>query len=67
MEPRLPGRAHGSERVAAVRDACDRAITAARAQLDVATADEVWSDGAVMTVEQVIAYAREEAADVPPR
>jgi len=60
-------RAYGSERVAAVRDACDRAITAARAQLDVATADGFWSDGAAMTVEQVIAYAREEAADVPPR
>ncbi len=60
-------RAHGFECAAATRAACDRAIAAARAQLDVAIADTAWSDGAAMTVEQAITYAREEAADLPPR
>ncbi len=58
-------RAHGLGCSAADRDACDHAIAAARAQLDVATADAVWSDGAAMTLEQVITHAREEVTDLP--
>jgi hypothetical protein len=38
---------------------------AARAQLDVATADAVWSDGAAMTLEQAITHARAEVTDLP--
>jgi predicted ATPase/class 3 adenylate cyclase len=51
---------------AADRDACDRAIATARAQLDVATADAAWSDGASMTLDQAIALAREQQlTDLP--
>jgi hypothetical protein len=56
-------RAHGLEGSAANRDACERAIAAAREQLDVATADAAWSDGATMTLEQAITEARAEVAD----
>lgn len=56
-------RAHGLEGSAANRDACERAIAAAREQLDVATAYAAWSDGATMTLEQAITEARAEVAD----
>jgi predicted ATPase/class 3 adenylate cyclase len=60
-------RAHGLEGSAANPDARDRAIATARAQLDVATADAAWSDGATMTLEQAITHARAEVVDLPPR
>ena len=44
------------------RDARHRAIDAARRQLGAATADATWSDGATMTLEQALAYAREQVA-----
>jgi hypothetical protein len=58
-------RAHGLGCSAADRDACDHAIATARAQLDVATAGAVWSDGAAMTLEQAITHTREEVTDLP--
>ena len=60
-------RAQGLEGSAADREACDRAIGVARAQLDVETAAAAWSDGAAMTLEQAITYARAETMDVPPQ
>jgi predicted ATPase/class 3 adenylate cyclase len=60
-------RAQGLEYSAANREVCDRAIAAARAELDGATADAAWSDGTTMTVEQAITHAGEEIADLLPR
>jgi predicted ATPase/class 3 adenylate cyclase len=58
-------RVYGLGCSAADSDACDRAIATARAQLDVATADAAWSDGASMTLEQAIAHARQQLTDLP--
>jgi predicted ATPase/class 3 adenylate cyclase len=57
-------RAHSLRCSASDRDAFDRAVVAVRAQLDGATADTVWSDGATMTLEQAIARAREQFTDL---
>ena len=58
-------RAHSLGCSAGDRDAFDRAVAAARAQLNGATADAIWSDGATMTLEQAIARAREQFSDLP--
>jgi hypothetical protein len=57
-------RAHSLRCSAGDRDAFDRAVVAVRAQLNGATADAVWSDGATMTLEQAIARAREQFIDL---
>ncbi|HEU5321178.1 MAG TPA: hypothetical protein VFX28_10270 [Methylomirabilota bacterium] len=46
------------------RDARDRAVATARAQLDEAAASAAWSAGAGMAFEQAIAYAREQLASL---
>ena len=56
--------AHALRGSVADRDTRDRAIAAVRTQLDVATADAVWSDGAMMTLEQAIARARAQFTDL---
>ncbi|MDO8474641.1 MAG: tetratricopeptide repeat protein [Candidatus Rokubacteria bacterium] len=58
-------RAHSLGCSASDRGTFDRAVVAARAQLDAATADAVWSEGAAMTLEQAIARAREQFTDLP--
>jgi predicted ATPase/class 3 adenylate cyclase len=58
-------RAHNLGCSASDRDAFNRAVAAARAQLDRATAAAVWSDGATMTLEQAIAHARDQFTDLP--
>ena len=47
------------------RTACDRAVAAARGQLDAATGDAVWCEGAAMTLEQAVAHARTQVGDLP--
>lgn len=47
------------------RNACDRAVAAARGQLDAATGDAAWSEGAAMTLEQTVAHARTQVGDLP--
>jgi hypothetical protein len=42
------------------RDAVERLVSAARAELDTGTFEAAWSGGAAMTLEQVIAYAGDE-------
>ncbi len=58
-------RAGGLPSPDADRDACDRAVAAARGQLDAATCDAAWSEGAAMTLEQAVAHARARVGDLP--
>jgi hypothetical protein len=46
-------------------EACDRAVAAARVQLDAATGDAAWSEGAAMTLEQAVAHARGRIGELP--
>jgi tetratricopeptide (TPR) repeat protein len=46
------------------RDACDRAVAAARGQLDAATCDAAWSEGAAMTPEEAVSHARARVGDL---
>jgi hypothetical protein len=45
------------------REACDRAVAAARTQLDATAGEAAWSQGAAMTLEQAIAHARAQLDD----
>jgi predicted ATPase/class 3 adenylate cyclase len=47
------------------RDACDRAVAAARGQLDAATYDAAWAEGAAMTPEEAVSHARARVGDLP--
>jgi uncharacterized 2Fe-2S/4Fe-4S cluster protein (DUF4445 family) len=57
-------RAHSLGCTAGDRDAFDRAVAAARTQLDEATADAIWSDGATATLDQAIARPRGQFIDL---
>jgi hypothetical protein len=48
------------------RNACDRALAAARGQLDAATCEAAWSEGAAMTIERAVAHARTQVGDFSP-
>ena len=56
-------RVRGVPRPDADREVCDRAIASARAQLDAATVEAAWAEGAAMTLEQAIAHAHEQLSD----
>jgi predicted ATPase/class 3 adenylate cyclase/tetratricopeptide (TPR) repeat protein len=47
------------------RDVCDQTAATARAQLNAATGDAAWSEGAAMTLEQAVAHARALVGDLP--
>jgi class 3 adenylate cyclase len=57
-------RAQGLPDPEADREACDRALASAHSQLDPTAVEAAWSEGAAMTLEQAIAYAREPLTDL---
>ena len=58
--------AQGLPEPEADREACDRALASARAQLDPTAVEAAWSEGATMTLEQAIVLARAQVTDLPP-
>ena len=60
------GRRHaaGPEAASPDRAARDHAVAGARAQLDAATAAAAWSTGTGMSLDQVVAYAKEQLASL---